>query len=134
GKNGQAQQIAVCTEAEEIKMPICVLTNGGTGNMAEVFAFCLREYAGATAIGSVTMGNGRLQQPYICSDGSVVMLSTAVVTTESSGDFTDIGLVPDVSVALPDGMDLSSMTTDEALVNDTQLLKALDILSGDADV
>ncbi len=132
-KNGTSEQIAVFTEAESIKMPMCVLINGGTGNMAEYMALCLHDYAGATVIGTASMGNGRLQSPYICSDGSVVMLSVAALSTESGEDIYESGINPDIPVSLPEGTDISAMTTDEALVLDAQLLKALDILSGDPD-
>ena len=130
-KNDTYEEVTVCTEAEEIKMPMCVLINGGTGNMGEFFALCLRDYGGAQTVGTATMGNGRLQSPYVCSDGSVVMLSTAILSTVNSGDINGTGINPDVTVNLPDGTDISVMTTDDALVHDTQLLKALDILSGD---
>lgn len=125
-QNGTAEQIICCTEAESIKMPVCVLVNEDTCGLAEIFAASLRDYAGAKVIGAATKGNGRMQMTYMCSDGSVVIFSNAELSTENSGAITGTGIIPDETIALPEGVDLRSSS--DVIAEDTQLLHALDII------
>ena len=64
---------------------------------------------------------------YTCSDGSVVMLSTAILRTENSGDFNGTGLKPEFDVALSSEIDLNQISDEAALLTDAQLIKALEV-------
>lgn len=128
--NGTVTAQVVCTEAEKIKMPMSVIVNSETKGASELFAFALRDNAGAYTVGKTTAGYGYLQSAYTCSDGSVVLLSTAVLKTADSGDFNEIGLKPEFDVSLPeDTEDSVPLTEEEALLADSQLMKALEVTS-----
>lgn len=126
-KNGSSEALVVCTEAEKIKMPMSVIVNQNTTGTAELFAFALRDNAAARTIGKSTAGKGYLQAVYTCSDGSVVMLSSAVLKTAESGDFNTVGLRPEFDVALSEDVDFSTLSDTAALLTDAQLIKALEV-------
>ncbi|MBQ8978632.1 MAG: PDZ domain-containing protein [Oscillospiraceae bacterium] len=126
-KDGHTEEMISCTDETSVEMPICVLVNERTGGVSEVFAAALRDYAGAKVVGTSTVGNGRYQMEYLCSDGSVVIFSTAELTTENSGIITGTGVIPDESVSLPEGI----LPFEGDIASDTQLLRALEILSGE---
>lgn len=125
--NGNVKTLVSCTEAEKIKMPMSVIVNGETSGCAELFAFALRDNCSAYTIGKTTAGKGYLQEPYTCSDGSVIMISTAVLKTSGSDDFNNAGLKPEFDVALPEDIDLNTISDDAAVLTDAQLIKALEV-------
>lgn len=125
--NGSESAQVVCTEAEKIKMPMSVIVNRETSGTAELFAFALRDNAFAHTVGKSTAGHGYLQTVYTCSDGSVVLLSTAVLKTAESGDFNTVGLKPEFDVSLPEEADIIQLSGEDALLADSQLMKALEV-------
>ena len=126
-KNGNVENTVVCTESEEIKMPMSVIVNQNTAGTSELFAFALADKCGAHTVGKTSAGNGYLQTAYTCSDGSVVMLSTAILRTENSGDFNGVGLKPEFDVTLPSDVDLNTISDEAAVLTDSQLIKALEV-------
>ena len=126
-KNGNVEAVVVCTEAEEIKMPMSVIVNQNTAYTAELFAFALRDNAAAHTIGKTTAGKGYLQEVYTCSDGSVVKISTAVLKTKNSDNFNSIGLKPEFDVTLPPEIDINQLSEEAAILTDTQLIKAVEV-------
>lgn len=126
-KNGTTEAVVVCTESEEIKMPMSVIVNQNTAGSSELFAFALADKCSAHTVGKTTAGKGYLQTAYTCSDGSVVMLSTAILRTDSSGDFNGTGLKPEFDVALSSEIDLNQISDEAALLTDAQLIKALEV-------
>lgn len=126
-KNGSREVIVTCTEAENLKMPMSVIVNRSTEGAAEIFALALADSAKAHIIGKPTAGRGYLQSPYTCSDGSVVMLSTARLLTASGRDFNEVGIKPDFDVSLGEDVDFLHLSTEAALLTDSQLIKALEV-------
>lgn len=126
-KNGSTEDIVVCTESEEIKMPMSVIVNQNTAGASELFAFALAGKCSAHTVGKTTAGKGYLQTAYTCSDGSVVMLSTAILRTEKSGDFNGAGLKPEFDVTLSSEVDLNTISDEAAVLTDAQLIKALEV-------
>ena len=126
-KNGNVENTVVCTESEEIKMPMSVIVNQNTTGTSELFAFALADKCGAHTVGKTTAGKGYLQTAYTCSDGSVVMLSTAILRTEKSGDFNGVGLKPEFDVTLSSDVDLNTISDEAAVLTDAQLIKALEV-------
>lgn len=127
-KDGHMEALMTFNDEQSVKMPMCVLVDENTRGLPELFAAALRDYGGATVVGAATCGNGRYQTEYMCSDGSVVIFSIAELTTDNSGIITGTGVIPDEAVALPEG---AVPATADDIAADTQLLRALDILSGE---
>ena len=88
------------SDADEINLPMAVLTNGNTASASEIFAANLREFKKAVIVGEKTYGNGVMQTTYTLSDGSSVSLTVAEFFTHSGESFNNEGIAPDVEVKL----------------------------------
>ena len=88
------------SDADEINLPMAVLTNGNTASASEIFAANLREFKKAVIVGEKTYGKGVMQTTYTLSDGSSVSLTVAEFFTHSGESFNNKGIAPDVEVKL----------------------------------
>ncbi|MDE7294073.1 MAG: PDZ domain-containing protein [Oscillospiraceae bacterium] len=126
-KSGTVETVITCTEAENLKMPMSVIVNRGTSGAAEIFALALSDSGKAHIIGKATAGRGYMQSAYTCSDGSVVMLSTAKLLTSSGTEFNGVGIRPEFDVSLGEDVDFLHLSTEAALLTDAQLIKAMEV-------
>lgn len=117
------------TEAEQVKMPMVVLVNGNTASCAELFAFALRDEANAQIVGTSTYGKGVMQYTHKLTGGAAVKITVATLQTKNSGDYNGVGIKPNFDVALPAEVDLSSITEERQMTDDTQLIKAVEVVS-----
>lgn len=121
-----SRKTLVETDSDEcIKLPMAILTDGGTASAAELFAVVLRDECGAVLVGTQTYGKAVMQNTYEFSDGSAVTISTAKIYPAKSDSYDGTGLKPDYLSELPAGADPSNITRDA----DVQLHKALEVLS-----
>lgn len=116
------------TEAEQIKMPMAVLVNGGTASCSELFAFALRDEAGAQIVGTQSFGKGVMQKTHKLTGGSAVKITVATLQTKASGDYNGVGIKPNFEVALPADTDLKNLSEEQQLQSDTQLAKAIEVV------
>lgn len=116
------------TEAEKIKMPMAVLVNSSTASCGELFAFALRDEADAQIVGTSTYGKGVMQYTHKLTGGAAVRVTVATLQTRNSGDYNGIGIKPNFDIALPAEVDLSTLSEEEQLVSDTQLIKAIEVV------
>ncbi|MCM1578666.1 MAG: S41 family peptidase [Ruminococcus sp.] len=126
-RNGTQETVITCTEAENLKMPMSVIVNRSTEGAAEIFALSLSESGKAHIIGKPTAGRGYLQSAYTCSDGSVVMLSTAKLKTAAGTEFNETGIRPEFDVSLSEDVDYLHLSSEAALLTDSQLIKAMEV-------
>ncbi len=119
--------IVKTTEAEQIKMPMVVIVNGGTASSAELFAFALRDEAGAEIVGTNSYGKGVMQYTHQLSNGSAVRITVASLRTSGSGDYNGVGISPDYEVTLPAELDFTKLNEEEQLSQDTQLIKSVEV-------
>ena len=117
------------TEAEKIKMPMVVLVNGNTASCSELFTFALRDEANALVVGTDTYGKGVMQKTHKLSGGAAVKITVATLQTRNSGDYNGVGIKPNFEVSLPSEVDLSNITEEQQLTDDTQLIKAIEVIS-----
>lgn len=124
---GQSDKVLYTSDAKEIKMPMTVLTNGGTASAAELFTAALRDYNKAKVFGTKTYGKGTMQTYYKLSDGSAVKFSVAYFDPPRSANFDGKGILPDTTVELSQQkLDNFYTLTDD---QDDQLQAALHYLS-----
>ena len=116
------------TEAEKISMPMAVIVNSGTASCGELFALALRDESNAQLVGTSTAGKGVMQYTHKLSGGSAVKLTVATVETKNSGNFNGTGVKPNFEVALPSDVDLETLTEENRLTLDTQLIKAVEVV------
>lgn len=117
------------TEAEQVRMPMAILVNANTASCAELFAFALRDEANAQIVGTASYGKGVMQKTHKLSGGAAVKITVATLQTKNSGDYNGIGIKPNFEVALPAEVDLSKLSQEQQLVEDTQLIKAIEVVS-----
>lgn len=117
------------TEAEQIKMPMAVLVNGGTASCSELFAFALRDEANAQIVGVQSYGKGVMQKTHKLMGGAAIKITVATLQTKNSGDYNGTGIKPNFEVALPAEVDLSVLSEDDQLLYDNQLVKAIEVVS-----
>lgn len=91
------------SDANELKLPMAVLTNQNSISAAEFFAASLQEYNKATVIGTATTGKGCAQTPIELKDGSGLIISTSKYYTKNGISLADTkGIKPNVEVKLTD--------------------------------
>jgi len=115
------------SDAEQIiKAPFAVLINGNTASAAELFAAALRDYELATLVGETTYGKGVMQTLFPLKNGDTIKITTAYYYPPFGDNYNDIGVKPDVEVALPEDELYFTVTEEE----DTQLQAAIKVLNG----
>lgn len=124
-KDGETQVIAV-SDSKEVSLPITVLADEKTSGATELFALVIRERPDCKVVGVTTAGAGSLQEPFRLTDGSAVLLTTAIYTSASGSSYDGTGVAPDYDVKLdyPEENKANIMGNTEL---DTQLRKAIEI-------
>lgn len=117
------ETITKSQETPIINIPIMVLVNENTASASEILAGALKDNNKATIIGTTTYGKGVIQTLMRLSDGSGLKVTTEEYCTPSKNKINEIGIEPDITVELPDGIE---ELTDE---NDTQLQRAIEELT-----
>ena len=110
-----------------IKKPMAVITNSSSSCLAELFAVSLRDYAGASVIGTKTAGKAEIQTVRSFKDGRAVSASTARIYPTKSPSFEKSGITPDYVVELNQQQAQVIQFADSE--KDTQLHKALQIIA-----
>ena len=111
-----------------LDIPMVVLINSESISAAEFFAAALREYEVATLVGEQTIGKGYFQQVYRLSDGSAVGLSVGKYTTPNGVSLANVGLTPDVEVAVDDELFWQIYYNRVQWQDDPQIQAAMDVL------
>lgn len=70
-----------------------------------------------------------MQKTHKLTSGAAVRITVATLQTKNSGDYNGVGIKPNFEVALPAEVDLAALSEDQQLVYDTQLLKAIEVVS-----
>ena len=85
-------------KSQKTTLPIVVLINKGTANVAELMVGAMREKLAATIIGTRTFGDGMVQTPLILKDGSAAVITTGEMLTPMGIGFNKHGITPDKQV------------------------------------
>ncbi|CCF86202.1 S41 family peptidase [Nitrolancea hollandica] len=115
-------------------LPVVVLVDHGTASAAEIVSGALQDNHRAKIVGQPTFGTGTVLQQYPLSDGSAILLGTELWLTPDGQEIRGQGIKPDIEVALPSGvvpyLPLPGHNSPDAIQQDTQLQRALDVLKG----
>ncbi len=109
-------------------LPISVLVNKGTANVAEMLAAFLHDQAGARVAGSSTFGDAMTQTLFPLTDGSAFTLTTGSLKTEKGISFYKVGLAPEYALADP-GHPAALTASGAAAAPDAGLDKAIALLA-----
>ncbi len=126
-KHGQKRSY----EASEgkTKVPMVILTNGGSASASEIFVGAMKDYGLAKVVGEKTFGKGVTQIPYPFYDGSILKITDSRYYTPNGVCIDKEGIEPDVEITMTDEdyQTLGEPSPDD----DIQLKKAVEILSED---
>jgi len=100
-KNGKIQTLYT-SDANQVNLPMAVLTNQNSASAAELFTAALKDCGKAKSIGTKTFGKGTMQQVIDLHDGTALDLSVAYFYPPTSDNFEGVGVSPDISVSLSD--------------------------------
>ena len=109
-------------------IPMAVLVNSESYSAAEFFAAALRDYEMAVIVGDKTCGKGYFQYTYPLNDGSAVGLSVGKYFTPKGENLAGIGLTPDYPVEVDEDTFMKIYAGTLDLMEDPQILKALEVL------
>lgn len=128
---GEKEEYYFSTKAALYTGRIAVLVNGHTASAAELMTGCLKDYGLAVIIGTTTFGKGIVQTTYGLGDRQgYVKLTTAAYYTPNHICVHGIGIEPDIQVDQNERFEhyAPEMIPHE---EDTQLLRALEVLKGE---
>ena len=123
-KMGNEETVYV-SDADEIKMPMAVVTNGNTASAGELFTAALRDYGKAKIYGETTYGKGSMQTVKTFPDGTGFKYTYRYYCPPFSDNYDGVGITPDVEVKLGDEAmkkNVYTLTDDE----DTQMHAAVE--------
>ncbi|MBR3660301.1 MAG: S41 family peptidase [Bacilli bacterium] len=101
---------------------IAVLVNGGSASASELLAACMKDTYGAYTVGTVTYGKSKVQKTQDLSNGSAIKYTFQEWLTPKGESVGNKGFEPDYI--------LKYQSEDEEHQYDSQLQKALDLLTG----
>lgn len=121
-KDGRTEVLRT-SDANQIDLPIVVLTNANTAGISEVFAQAIKDFERGRTVGTTTAGKGVMQTTLKLEDGSAIQLSVATYVTQSGLSFNAVGVKSDFEVAMD--TDWTKLVLAEAA--DPQLAKAKEV-------
>ena len=117
GKKGEYKD----ETSESKNIPVIVLIDGTSASASEVLAAALKDSYGATLVGTLSYGKGKVQQTNKLEDGSMVKYTIAKWLRPNGECIDEIGIQPDYEIQLEQ--------SEEGYLIDTQLEKAIELLS-----
>ncbi len=125
--DGTETSMSPTLKSTAINLPTAILVNKWSASAAEIVSGAMQDYGKAKLVGETTFGKGSVQE-YIDSfpDGSALKVTMAEWLTPKGRSIDKKGITPDVAVALTDD--------DIKAGKDPQLMKALEIVTGKANV
>jgi carboxyl-terminal processing protease len=125
-KNGKKKEY-FSNASESFDKPIVVLVNDYSASASEILAGALKDLGVGTLVGTTTYGKGLVQNIIPLSDGSALKVTIAKYFTPSGAYINQVGIEPDITVALEDDM---PYLFDTEQVDDVQLQKAIETMLG----
>lgn len=122
-------KVIAASDAEELNLPMVVLTNQNTASAAELFTQALRDYGKAKSVGTITYGKGVMQNIEQLSDGSAIEYTVATYATAKSENFDGVGIKPDFEIESVINAASQPAFEDVTVDNDAQFKKAVEVVN-----
>lgn len=134
--DGNEKATSVAGDGSATDLPLVVLVDGSSASAAEIVAGALQDAGRARVVGETTFGTGTVLGEFGLSDGSALRIGTLEWLTPKGRIIWHEGIVPDVAVERPVGVDaivpddLRAMSADRVdAIADPQLLRALELVA-----
>ena len=133
-KDRDGRVTAYTVDDEYYDVPLALLVNGYSASASEILAGAVRDTHAGILVGEKTFGKGVVQRVVSFPDGSGLKLTTARYYTPSGECIHEVGIEPDVEVALDEDAVTLYGINNLPHERDAQLQKALSILRGEETV
>lgn len=124
----EGKRVDYTSDAESIKVPLCILVNGNSASASEILAGAVQDTGTGTLVGTQTFGKGLVQNLYSIPDGSAVKVTIQKYYTPRGVCIQGEGIAPDYVVELPEELKKALVITHD---EDTQLKKAIEVVKGE---
>ena len=125
-KTGYEENFKIDNEYYDV--PMVVLINEYSASASEILAGAIRDYKAGTLVGAKSFGKGVVQSVLDFPDGSGLKVTTARYYTPSGECIHEVGIAPDVEVALDEDIvtlyGINNLPHDQ----DAQLQKAIELI------
>ena len=122
---GVPESIYYSDDGHSVDVPIVVLVNGQSASSSEVLTGALKDNDWAVVVGENTFGKGIAQGIFELPDGSALKLTTSYYYTPSGECIHEVGIAPDVEVALDEEL---RCLVEVPKKEDNQLRAAMDVI------
>lgn len=130
-KDRNGRVTAYTVDDEYYDVPLVLLVNGYSASASEILAGAVRDTHAGILVGEKTFGKGVVQSVVSFPDGSGLKLTTARYYTPSGECIHEVGIEPDVEVALDEDAVTLYGINNLPHEQDAQLQKAISILRGE---
>ncbi len=113
-------------------VPLVLLIDDHSASASEIIAGAIRDHHRGTIIGRKSYGKWSVQSIYPVRGGTGLRLTTAKFKSPNGHWLSKIGVEPDILVDWPDNVDFRRPIGDVDPVQDIDVTRALDVLSGRA--
>lgn len=110
-------------------LPLVILINGNSASASEILAGAVKDNASGMLVGTRSFGKGLVQELKPLEDGSGIKVTISKYYTPSGVCIHDVGIEPDIEVALPDEYK-NTPASQIPRSEDTQLRSAIDVIKG----
>ena len=122
------KDIIATSDANEVDVPVAVLTNGSTAAGAELLAASVRDFNKGRIVGTTTAGKGSIQcEPVRLSNGAAVSFTIGKLLTGKEESFDGTGVSPDVEALLKAEEERNFY--DLTVAADSQIAKAVETVN-----
>ena len=122
-------------EAETAKtdIPVVALQNGNTASASEIVLGAIQDSGSGKTVGETSYGKGVMQELVQLESGAGLKYTNAKYKTAGERDINQVGIIPDVEFAMPEGTSFyAGWTMDPE--QDPQLAKAVEVLQQEIQV
>lgn len=120
-KDGR-NKIYKCSDNNQIKIPLAILTNGSSASASEILASAVKDAKKGVLIGTKTYGKGIVQEVEKLDTRGALSITVAKYYTSSGIEINKNGIEPDIVVELPKELKKQSVVTKD---KDLQLQRAI---------
>jgi len=93
---GNRQEYKSSDGGQALAIPLVILVNGNTASASEIVVGAVKDTKTGLVVGENTFGKGVVQNVFVLSDGSGLVLTTGRYLTPEGHEITQDGITPDV--------------------------------------